>query len=215
MIGLWSGFSLNKVLRQARTVQLHGQSSGCQMKRSDHRDPSLSLVLLIFRTRWHNWQRFWLWINYAVRLGGWKRERSAYKIAWKRSMKDVKPDPRWQGQCSSVVYTWREREPYLLASHQIAFKLAVPTWQHLQGSERKGSPDLSPRAPLCLTTGLSGDREWQTRTERGATSQRAQSFSPPAKRHSFSEYQQIVWIYLGLCQRKCASFTKATWVYFH
>lgn len=108
-----------------------------------------------------------------------------------------------------------ERQPYLLAWHQIAFELAVPTWQHLQGSERKGSPDLSPRAPLCLTTGLRGDREWQTRTERGATSQRAQSFSPPAKCHSFRGYQQIVWIYLGLCQRKCASFTKATWVYFH
>lgn len=108
MIGLWSGFSLNKVPRQARTVQLHGQSSGCQTKRSDHRDPSQSLVLLIFRTRWHNRQRFWLWIKYAVRLGGWKRERSAYEFAWKRSMKDVKPDPRWQGQCLSVVYTWRE-----------------------------------------------------------------------------------------------------------
>lgn len=161
-------------------------------KRFDHRDPSQSLVLLIFRTRWHNRQRFWLWIKYAVRLGGWKRERSAYEFAWKRSMKDVKPDPRWQGQCLSVVYTWREREPYLLAWHQIAFELAVPTWQHLQGSERKGSPDLSPRAPLCLTTALSGDREWQTRTERGATSQRAQSFSPPAKCHSFRGYQQIV-----------------------
>lgn len=49
MICLWSGFSLNKVPREARTFQLHGQSSGCQMK-PDHRDPSQSLVLLIFRT---------------------------------------------------------------------------------------------------------------------------------------------------------------------
>lgn len=72
-------------------------------------------------------------------------------------MKVVKPDPRWQGQCLPVVYTQREREPYLLASHQIDFELAVPTWQHLQGSERKELPDLSPRAPLSLTTGLGGE----------------------------------------------------------
>lgn len=72
-------------------------------------------------------------------------------------MNVVKPDPRWQGQCLSVVYTRKERQPYLLAYPQIDFDLVVPTWQHLQGSERKGLSDLSPRAPLSLTTGLSGE----------------------------------------------------------
>lgn len=48
----------------------------------------------------------------------------------------------------------REKEPYLLLSHQIDSERLVPTWQHLQGWDIEGLPDLSIRAPLSLNTGL-------------------------------------------------------------
>lgn len=89
-----SSYTVNRaaVKRSVLIIEIHHKASFCW---------SLGLGGTIDRD-------FWLWIKYAVRLGGWKRERSAYEFAWKRSMKDVKPDPRWQGQCLSVVYTWRE-----------------------------------------------------------------------------------------------------------
>lgn len=103
--------------------------------------------LLIFRTMWHNRQRFWPWIKYAVRLGGWKREWSSYEFAWKRSMKVVKPDPRWQGQCLPVVYTWRER---LICWHHIRL---ISSWQCQPGSIYKVQREKG--HPICHQEHLS------------------------------------------------------------